>query len=169
MQRTLTGPSDRRVREAALAAITWVLPETADVRVEVETGVVRLAGTVHSIEDRDRVVSAALDVDGARVVVDDVEVRSLRRGRVDDRAIAQEVRGVLDGMPSLKADGLRARVHAGVVTVSGVIAWRFERDTVLNLVAAVPGVTDVVDAVVVARPHPVLGSEDLVPDGAVVD
>lgn len=160
-QRTITAPSDRRVREAALAAITWVLPETADVRVEVETGVVRLAGRVHSIEDRDRVVSAALDVEGARVVVDDVTVLSLRGVRVDDRTVAREVRRVLEGMPSMQAEGLRARVRHGVVTVSGAIAWRFERDTVLNLVAAVPGVTDVVDAVLVARPRPVLRSEDV--------
>jgi osmotically-inducible protein OsmY len=168
-QRTITGPSDRRVREAALAAIAWVLPETADVRVEVETGVVRIAGTVHSIEDRDRVVAAALDVEGARVVVDDVEVLSLRRGPVDDRSVAREVRRVLEGMPSLQAVGLRARVRHGVVTVSGVIAWRFERATVLNLVAAVPGVADVVDAVVVARPRPVLRTEDLLVARELVD
>lgn len=149
VQQQVSDGTDRRTRADVLAAICWVLRDADDVTVEVRGGVVRLSGRIPSIEDRERVVTAAFGVSGASVVVDELTITGVGGAPASDPAIALAARDLLQSLSSIGAETVRCRVRRGVVTVAGPIGWHFERDTILNLMAAVPGVQDVVDAMAV--------------------
>ena len=143
--------TDRALRDAALAAIAWVAHAASEVDVEVHDRVVRVHGSVRCIADRDRVLTAALGAPGVQVVLDDLTVRTLHGPGTSDAAVAAQVLELMATMPSVHVDEVRVRVRRGVVTVGGAIPWPFERDTLLNLVGALPGVVDVIDALVLRR------------------
>ena len=143
--------TDRALRDATLAAIAWVAHATSDVDVEVHDRIVRVRGSVRCIADRDRVLTAALGAPGVQVVLDDLAVRTVHGPGTSDAAVAAQVLELLATMPSVHVEEVRIRVRRGVVTVGGAIPWPFERDTLLNLVGAVPGVVDVIDALVLRR------------------
>lgn len=144
-------PTDRGLRDAALAAIARVAHATSEVDVEVHDRIVRVLGSVRCIADRDRVLTAALGAPGVQVLVDDLVVRTVRGPGTSDAAVAAQVLDLMATMPSVHVEQVRIRVRRGVVTVGGAIPWPFERDTLLNLVGAVPGVVDVIDALVLLR------------------
>jgi osmotically-inducible protein OsmY len=141
--------ADRALRDAALAAIAWVALAGPDVDVVVQHGTVTVRGTVRCIADRDRVLAAALGAPGVQVVVDDLQVRSMRDSVASDEVVAAHLHDLIATMPSVHVEGVLVRVRQGVVTVRGEIPWPFERDTLVNLVGAIDGVRDVVDALVV--------------------
>lgn len=143
--------SDRARRDAALAAIAWVAHAPSDVDVEVHDAIVHVVGSVRCIADRDRVLTAALGAPGVQVVVDDLAVRTVHGPGTSDAAVAAQVLELMATMPSVHVEEVRVRVRRGVVTLGGAIPWPFERDTLLNLIGAVPGVVDVVDALVLRR------------------
>jgi osmotically-inducible protein OsmY len=101
--------------------------------------------------DRDRVLTAALWARGVQVVLDDLAVRTVRGPGTSDAAVATQVLELMATMPSVHVEEVRIRVRRGVVTVGGAILWPFERDILLNLIGAVPGVVDVIDALVLRR------------------
>jgi osmotically-inducible protein OsmY len=152
----MTQPSSSRHAEQALlhiarAAVEWVAPANSDVEVVLQDGAVVVRGSVRSVADRDRVLAAATAAPTAQVVVDDVQVRSMRRAEASDEAVAAQLCRLLATMPSVHVEGVRIRVRRGVVTVRGEIPWPFERDTLVNLIGAVSGVEDVVDVLEVRR------------------
>lgn len=122
-----------------------------DVELTVAGDVARLDGTTPSIEDRDDLIDAAARLTGVSVVVDALRVRELGPFLRPDDELAADVAGLLAHLPTMDTSGLRARVRHGAVVLGGRIAYSFQRDTVLGLIAALPGVTDVVDAVAVPR------------------
>ncbi|GAA2753969.1 BON domain-containing protein [Amnibacterium kyonggiense] len=145
--------SANATRTAVLGALYSACGHDDDVDVQVERGVVQLTGRVRAIENRDRVIRAAHGVPGVVVVLDDIVLGTARTPLRADHLIAADVLHLLAGLPSLPVDRLRARVHEGVVVVTGTITRTFQRDTVLNLLGAIRGVADVVDAVRVVPDH----------------
>lgn len=157
----------RALRNAVVAAVFPACGHEDEIEVQVHDGTVRLCGAVRAIEDRDRVIAAAQAVPGAVVVLDEIRIVEARGAARADRLIASDVLQLLTQLPSLPTAALRARVRQGVVTLSGSIPYRFQRDTVLNLLGAIRGVADVVDAVRIDDEDPGRAQEVPVhPEGA---
>jgi osmotically-inducible protein OsmY len=119
-------------------------------RVGVERGIVTLSGQVGTPFARVRALRKTKAVRGVRAVVDLVEVLPEIR---PDPAIRQDVEARLAAQPATEADEVQVRVDAGVVTLAGRVDSVAEKELVRRYAAAVPGVTGVVDRLLVDAPE----------------
>lgn len=133
---------DRTLRDNVLKKLTVFGHRSAAVAVAVESGVVSLYGEVASASDRLALEATCLDVAGVRAVVQHLRIRP-PIPPVDDRRIALDAVGAIDGLNELES------CRIGLVVADGVITLRGETDTEHQRVAAeqclrdVGGVADV--------------------------
>ncbi|HEX3961670.1 MAG TPA: BON domain-containing protein [Trebonia sp.] len=123
-----------------------------DITVSADGGRVTLQGTVTSVRQRRQADHAARHVYGVATVSNCLEVDVPDRDRRADADVHTDVRQAL-GLNDLVPATVRARVAAGLVTLSGIAAWQFQRDEAELACSAVPGVTGV-DVMISLRPGP---------------
>jgi osmotically-inducible protein OsmY len=110
-------------------------------KVDVDAGVVKLAGVIRDLNQSDEVVELASRIKGVKDV-DRSQLRLEFQGPPDDQIAAQVDRQVLR-IPKFAATSMQVAVDAGRVTLSGSIknaAWRRE---LRHLCGAIEGVVDV--------------------------
>ena len=140
-----------RLRTAVAAELNWD-PKvgSTDITVSVVGGRVTLRGTVTSFRHKREAANAARRVYGVTAIGDYLEVHvpdEDRRADADVRADVRQALALNDFIPA----SVRASVEAGLVTLSGVAAWQFQRDEAEHACAAVPGVIGV-DVAISLRP-----------------
>jgi osmotically-inducible protein OsmY len=126
--------------------------DARDIAVSAEGGRVTLHGTVTSIRQGREADRAARRVYGVTAVSNFLEVDVPDRDRRPDADVHADIRQAL-GLNGLVPATVKARVEAGLVTLSGVAAWQFQRDEAELACSAVPGVTGV-DVMISLRPAP---------------
>ena len=126
------------------------------IAVSASDGTVKLRGTVGSFREKREAKKDAERVHGVKSVDNDLQVRILN----EDRQADADLRGAvlqalaLDGaVPS----GIDAQVDDGVVTLTGIGNWQFERDEAELVASNVPGVIDVVSYIELVAPGPSAG------------
>ena len=147
-----------RLRAQVAAELTWdPRVDSTDITVSAEGGMVTLHGTVSSCRHKREADNAARRVYGVTGISNYLEVHTPDRDRRADADIRADVRQALmlnDLIPAT----VQARVQAGLVTLSGVATWQFQRDEAELACAAVPGVTGVDVAITL---HPALSDGDI--------
>ena len=146
-----------RLRAQVAAELGWdPRVDSTDITVSADGGMVTLHGTVSSCRQKREAGNAARRVYGVTGVSNYLEVHIADRDRRADADVHADVRQALllnDLIPAT----VQARVEAGLVTLSGVAAWQFQRDEAELACAAVPGVTGVDVAISL---HPALSDGD---------
>jgi osmotically-inducible protein OsmY len=120
--------------------------------VSVEGGRVTLRGAVTSLPQKREADNAARRVYGVTAISNYLKVHipyQHRRAGADVRADARRALALNDLIPAT----VQASVEAGLVTLSGVAAWQFQRDEADLACGAVPGVMGV-DVTISLRPAP---------------
>jgi osmotically-inducible protein OsmY len=142
-----------RLRAEVAAELGWdPRVDSADITVSVQGGRVTLHGTVTRFRQKREADNAARHVHGVTAVSNFVEVHipdQDRRADVDVRADVGQALALNDRIPTT----VQASVDAGLVTLSGVAAWQFQRDEAEFACAAVRGVMGV-DVAISLRPAP---------------
>ena len=147
-----------RLQAAVAAELSWdPKVDSKDVTVSADGGRVTLHGTVTSVRQEREARNAARRVYGVAAVSDYLEVRIPGRDTRADAGLRADVRQAL-ALNGLIPATVQATVAAGVVTLSGVAAWQFQRDEAESACAAVPGVTGVDVAISL---HPALSDGDI--------
>jgi osmotically-inducible protein OsmY len=145
-----------RLRAEVAAELGWdPRVDSTDITVSVQGGRVTLHGTVTRFRQKREADTAARHVHGVTAVSNFVEVHIPdhdRRADADVRADVGQALALNDHIPAT----VQASVEAGLVTLSGVAAWQFQRDEAELACAAVPGVTGV-DVAISLRPAPADG------------
>ncbi len=145
--------SNDRLRTEVAAELSWdPKVDGTDITVSVEGGRVTLHGTVTRFRQKREADKAARRVYGVTAIRNFLEVRipdQDRRADADVRADVGQALALNDIVPAT----VQAGVEAGLVTLSGVAAWQFQRDEAELACAAVPGVVDV-DVAISLRPAP---------------
>ena len=132
-----------RLRAQVTAELTWdPRVDSKDIAVSAEGGMVTLHGTVASCRHKREADNAARRVHGVTGISNYLEVHIPDRDRRADADVHADVRQALL-LNCLIPATVEARVEAGLVTLSGVAAWQFQRDEAELACAAVPGVTGV--------------------------
>jgi osmotically-inducible protein OsmY len=148
---TLT-PDDIRVKEAVSRALEWdpEIDATA-LGVSAQNGVVTLTGYIDTYAAKLAAERVAKRVRGVRAVANDVDVR-LKLARTDPQ-IASDVIWALElrGIPTT----VQATVHAGHVTLTGPVAWLYQKVSAAKAIRHINGVRGVVDYITVA-PRPMV-------------
>jgi osmotically-inducible protein OsmY len=142
-----------RVQAEVTAELGWdPRVDSTDITVSVQGGRVTLHGTVTRFRQKREADNAARHVHGVTAVLNFVEVHipdQDRRADADVRADVVQALALNDYIPAT----VQASVEAGLVTLSGVAAWQFQRDEAELTCAAVPGVMGV-DVAISLRPAP---------------
>jgi osmotically-inducible protein OsmY len=142
-----------RLRAKVAAELSWdPKVDGADITVSAEGGMVTLHGTVRSHRQKREADNAARRVYGVTGISNYLEVHIPDRDRRADADVRTDVRHALT-LNDLIPATVEARVEAGLVTLSGVAAWQFQRDEAELACAAVPGVTGV-DVAISLHPAP---------------
>jgi osmotically-inducible protein OsmY len=126
--------------------------------VTLSSGAVTLSGEVETYAEKHEAVHAAMRVHGVTAVADDIVVRNGWAPR-NDSDIAVEATEALDRIASLPSGSVQVLVHDHVVTLSGAVAWGYQREATRHAVAALRGVNAVVNAITLI-PEPAASATD---------
>ena len=146
------------LRAEVVAELSWdPKVDGTDITVSVEGGRVTLHGTVTRFRQKREADYAARRVHGVTAISNFLEVHIPdpdRRADADVRADVGQALALNDLIPA----SVQASVEEGLVTLSGVAAWQFQRDEAELVCATVPGVMGV-DVAITLRPAP--GDDDI--------
>lgn len=130
--------------------LKWV-PEV-DARhivVTTEDSAVTLSGYVPSYFEKTRAVAAAERVYGVKAVADELEVHLHNTHAKKDSDIAASVVHILEWNSTLASQHVQAKVSNGHVTLTGEVAWNYEREEAARAINHLLGVTSVVNRITV--------------------
>ena len=145
-----------RLRAAVAAELSWdPRVDGTDITVSAEGGRVTLHGTVTRFRQKREADAAARRVYGVTAISNFLEVHIPDQDRRADADVRADVRQAL-ALNDLIPATVQASVDAGLVTLSGVAAWKFQRDEAELACSAVPGVMGV-DVAISLLPVPADG------------
>jgi osmotically-inducible protein OsmY len=139
--------NDNDVRRWVIEELYWDPKfDGKAIAVSADDGLVTLCGTVRSFREKREAQKSAERVYGVASVKNELNVRILgKHGRGNAELRADVLQALmLDGLVPTSID---ARVHDGVVTLTGTAEWQFEREEAELVAGNVSGVTDLVDEV----------------------
>ena len=148
--------TDTQIHHDVLEELKWdSRVDEKEVGVQVEGGVVTLAGTVSSWAKRLAAQEAAHRVIGVLDVANDLKVKTM--GAHTDTEIAQAVRRALDWDVFVPEDKITSTVSDGWVTLEGTVESGSQRSDAERAVRNLAGVKIVVNKIAVMPPKPVPG------------
>lgn len=147
---------DTRVRTSVMQQLEWdPAVDASAIGVAAKQGAVTLTGFANTYAEKLAAERAAKRVYGVRAVANDIEVR-LKLGRTDadiaaDAALALKLHGAIP-------ESVQAAVHHGHVTLTGSVAWLYQKTLAERTAAHLRGVRHVINNIIVV---PRAGERDI--------
>jgi osmotically-inducible protein OsmY len=116
-------------------------------------GNVTLRGTVGSLREKREAKKAAQRVFGVVSVDNQLQVRLLTEAGRLDADIRGDVLQAL-ALDSLVPENVDAKVYDGVVTLSGGVEWKYQRDEADFVASTIVGALDVINEIEINGPTP---------------
>jgi osmotically-inducible protein OsmY len=139
--------TDHALKTAITDELEWAPNIDSDhVAVSVTEGAVLLSGEVKTYPQKADAVRAVLRVHGVTAVADEIVVKNTWSRR-EDVDIARDAGTALRSTVALPADAVQAEVRDRLVTLTGTVAWNYQREAAAHAVDHVPGVTGVVNEI----------------------
>jgi osmotically-inducible protein OsmY len=113
-----------------------------NIGVAVNRGAITLSGEVESYPEKRLAEKAALRVRGVVAVAEEITVHSRWEG-VNDTDIAREAGEALERSIDVPAGSVKATVHDHAITLSGEVAWHYQRQAAVRSVRYLKGVTNI--------------------------
>lgn len=134
--------TDKQLQDDVIAELNWESSVNASkIGVEVNQGVVTLAGHVDSYSDKWNAESAAQRVLGVKSLVVEIDVNLLGVGKHPDEDIAQSAKNIIQWTSYLADDAVKIMVEKGWITLSGEVDWDYQRVAAENALRHLKGVT----------------------------
>jgi len=152
--RTQRAPGEQ-IDDAALltsvksALVADPVTEAGEINVDVNRGVVKLAGFVDTPKEKSQAGAVARQVHGVQSVQNDIAVKngSETAGEViDDSILTAKVKAALIESPDTKAHQINVETKEGVVQLSGFVDNSAARSAATEVAKSVTGVKDVKNA-----------------------
>ena len=145
--------TDSELQQAVLEELVWdPRVEETEVGVQVDGGVVTLAGTVSTHAKRMAAQEAAHRVAGVRDVANDLVVKLPGSLTKSDTDLAHDVRRALALDALIPHERIGTTVANGCVTLEGSVDYVYQRDDAAWVVGRLDGVRAVTNRLVVAGP-----------------
>jgi osmotically-inducible protein OsmY len=136
--------TDAQLQHDVLAELQWEPSvQAAGIGVEVRDGVVTLVGEVGSLAEKWNAERATQRVAGVKALAVEMTVKLDEFGRRTDADIARSAANILGATASLPRDAVKVLVQGSWVTLSGIVAWQFQRQAAADSLRGMPGVTGV--------------------------
>lgn len=140
--------SDSQIKQDVLAELKWDAEvDEAKIGVSVSNGAVTLTGHVPTFLQKIAAVKAAKGVAGVLAVVNNIDVQLAREHQTTDEGLAERLANVLRWNVSASAQGIKAEVKKGVVTLTGEVAWQYQRANIAKNIEHVGGVVNVINLI----------------------
>jgi osmotically-inducible protein OsmY len=140
--------TDSQLQKDVLAELAWEPSvNAAEVGVEVKDGIVTLAGHVRSFVEKWEAERAAQRVSGVRGLAVEMDVNLPGSSRRNDVDIVRSVENALQWMTYVPQDAIKVLVESGWVTLTGEVAWEYQRKAATDGVRGLMGVTGVSDQI----------------------
>jgi osmotically-inducible protein OsmY len=123
------------------------------IAVSADDGKITLRGTVGSLREKREAMKAAQRVYGVVSVDNQLQVRLLTEGARLDADIRGDVLQAL-ALDSLVPESVDAKVHDGIVALSGTVEWNYQRDEADYVASTIVGALDVMNDIEVGGPAP---------------
>jgi osmotically-inducible protein OsmY len=124
----------------------------SQIGVAVKNGVVRLTGQVSSLAEKWYAGCAAQRVVGVCALAVELTTKPLSFGERSDANIARSAEDLLQCSVGLPRDAIRVAVESGLLTLSGEVAWQYQKNAAVDAVRFLLGVTEVSDQIAVKPP-----------------
>lgn len=120
--------TDQQLQADVLAELKWEPAiDAAHIGVEVNNGVVTLAGHVTTFLEKWEAERAALRVNGVKALTVEIQVNLPGMHRRDDIEIATSAENVLRWSTDIPHDNIQIMVENGWVTLTGEVKWEYQR------------------------------------------
>ncbi|WP_373986969.1 BON domain-containing protein [Duganella sp. BuS-21] len=144
--------TDHQIQQDVLAELEWEpAVNAAGIGVEVDDGIVTLAGHVESYAEKWDAERAAQRVGGVRALAIEMDVRLPGSSKRDDVDIARTVENSLQWSISVPKDSVHVLVEKGYVTLTGQVSWTYQRDAAILAVRYLMGVTGVSNQILIKQ------------------
>ncbi|MGD9237715.1 MAG: BON domain-containing protein [Desulfobacterales bacterium] len=117
-------------------------------QIDVDTigGHVTLSGAVATPNEAKRASQIAQSVPGVKSVSNNIQVGERSFGDVwDDNVISNKIKAKLIAEPEVRSLNIDVDVYLGVVTLTGVVSTKYQRDRALELSRSTEGTVKVID------------------------
>jgi osmotically-inducible protein OsmY len=143
--------NDERLLEAIIEELDWEpRVDATNIDVVVEENVVTLRGSVASYAEKLATDEAVRGIKGVRAVNQKIEVHVPTERAVADDEIARRLRDLLAWDPMVPENLIQVRVEKGWVTLTGEVAWQYQRRRAADCAHNLLGVTGVTNGIAVA-------------------
>ena len=138
--------TDILVQRAVLDALHYEpsLP-AGELGVMVRNGVVTLLGKVDSLPKKQLAANTARSVKGVKAIIEKIDIRPHDDTVRTDSEINSDVAVAIKSNDTLDAGQISVFVADGVVTLSGIVKWNYQRQAAHHEASRVPGVKNVVN------------------------
>lgn len=145
--RQTTRRSDQDIQANVAEELRYIPGIDTHLGVTVKGGAVTLSGEVGSLPERIAAKRATMRVSGVKAVADELRVRAPGTFGANDTDIARAAAQSLGRAVDVPADTVMAEVRNHVITLSGSVAWAYQRDAAVRAVIYIKGVTGVANTI----------------------
>jgi len=142
--------TDSQLQQDVMAELAWEPSiHATEIGVEVKDGVVTLAGDVSSYAQKWNAELATQRVSGVKALAINLTVKLVESGVRTDGDIATSARKVLDWTSAVESGSVKIMVEKGLITLTGEVDWKFQKEAAADAVRFLTGVVGVSDQIVV--------------------
>jgi osmotically-inducible protein OsmY len=136
--------TDAQLQQDVMAELKWEpAVQATHIGVEVKNGVVTLAGEVGSYTEKLHAERAAQRVAGVMALAVEMKVKLTGFSQRTDADLAESARNILAWTSSLPANAVKVLVENGWMTLSGDVAWQYQRQDAADSVRFLAGITGI--------------------------
>lgn len=141
--------TDTDLKAAIVAELGWTPSvNSTNIGVSVNHGAVTLSGEVESYPERRIAEKAAMRVHGVTAIAEELTVRN-NWGSTNDTDIARDASHAIDAAINVPAAAVKVAVNNRCITLSGQVAWHYQREAATNAVRYLKGVDEVTNTIVI--------------------
>jgi osmotically-inducible protein OsmY len=145
-----TMKTDKQIQQDVIAELGWEPSvNAAHIGVEVSDGIVTLAGHTSNYAEKLSAERAAQRVAGVKALVVEMDVKLSGTSKRSDADIAGSVESVLQWATYFSPDSIKVKVEGGLITLSGEVEWDYQRQTAIDAIRHLSGVTGVIDRIAI--------------------
>ncbi|MBJ7311510.1 BON domain-containing protein [Rugamonas sp. CCM 8940] len=142
--------TDRQLQRAVVAQLDWEPSINAcQIGVEVKDGIVTLAGHVANFGEKWAAEQLVRRIPGVQALVVELEVNLPEESRRGDAEIARAAENALEWLSALPLTRVQVMVENGWVSLSGAVAWQYQRQAAKRAVRTLSGVRGVSDSIAI--------------------
>jgi osmotically-inducible protein OsmY len=143
---------DKQLRDDAIEELDWESSiDSADIGVAAENGVVTLSGHVPTFAQKVKAEEAVKRVRGVRAIAQEIEVRPPQTASRADDEIAKRALNMLNWDVTIPRDAIQLKIQDGWMTLSGEVAWEYQRRAAEDDIRKLSGVLGVTNLIKIRR------------------